>query len=256
MGTSRRLIGALGALAVAVTTAVVGAASGAQAVGPDRLPLTVTNSSGRGDAVYLYVLGTNLSTGRLGYVNAGGTFTDWPAGAQAADARAGRRRSPAPATAAARPSRCRAALRPRLLLPRREAQVLPHPGRAGAARAVGRRRRQPRHPVRLERVHLQRRRAVAEQLAGRHVRGAARGDRHRRSGTPSGPATSSPTAATTVINGIAAQPGWASTVYTRARRHGAARARARQGGRARACSAPPTSTRTSPRRGARTRPRR
>ena len=52
----------------------------AQAVGPDRLPLTITNSSGRGEAVYVYVLGTNLSTGRLGYVNAGGTFTAWPAG--------------------------------------------------------------------------------------------------------------------------------------------------------------------------------
>ncbi|WP_421735059.1 beta-1,3-glucanase family protein [Cellulomonas sp.] len=81
MRTSTRLIGALSALAVAVTTAVVGAASGAQAVGPDRLPLTITNSSGRGEAVYVYVLGTNLTTGRLGYVNAGGTFTAWPAGA-------------------------------------------------------------------------------------------------------------------------------------------------------------------------------
>ena len=79
MTTSRRVIGALSALAVAVTT-MVAAAAGAQAVGPDRLPLTITNSSGRGEAVYVYVLGTNLSTGRLGYVNAGGTFTAWPAG--------------------------------------------------------------------------------------------------------------------------------------------------------------------------------
>ncbi len=74
-----RLFGALGALAVALSTAVAVAPS-AQAVGPDRLPFTITNSSGRGDAVYVYVLGTNLSTGRLGYVTAGGTFTPWPAG--------------------------------------------------------------------------------------------------------------------------------------------------------------------------------
>src|SRR6478735_8472124 len=68
-----RLFGALSALVVAVTPA-------AEAVGPDRLPFTLTNSSGRSEAVYVYVLGTNLSTGRLGYVNAGGTFTAWPAG--------------------------------------------------------------------------------------------------------------------------------------------------------------------------------
>ena len=37
------------------------------------------NTTGRGDAVYLYVLGVNLTTGRLGYVNAGGTFTNWAA---------------------------------------------------------------------------------------------------------------------------------------------------------------------------------
>jgi hypothetical protein len=75
-----RVFGALAALAVAVTTAVA-AAPAASAVGPDRLPVTITNSSGRGEAVYVYVLGTNLSTGRLGYVNAAGAFTPWPAGA-------------------------------------------------------------------------------------------------------------------------------------------------------------------------------
>jgi hypothetical protein len=44
------------------------------------LPLTVTNDTGRSDAVYLYVLGTNLSTGKLGYVDAAGTFTAWSGG--------------------------------------------------------------------------------------------------------------------------------------------------------------------------------
>lgn len=81
MRTSRRMLGALGALALAATAASVAGAPAAQAAGPDRLPVTITNSSGRGEAVYVYVLGTNLSTGRLGYVNAGGTFSNWPAGA-------------------------------------------------------------------------------------------------------------------------------------------------------------------------------
>jgi hypothetical protein len=46
----------------------------------NRLPLTVTNNSGRGEQVYLYVLGVNLSSGRLGWVNEGGTFTPWSPG--------------------------------------------------------------------------------------------------------------------------------------------------------------------------------
>ncbi|BCJ52898.1 hypothetical protein Asp14428_43730 [Actinoplanes sp. NBRC 14428] len=70
---------ALAALAVAVPVAV-SAASPAQAVGPDRLPVTVTNNTGRGDAVYLYVIGKSLVTGQLGYANQSGTFVPWPAG--------------------------------------------------------------------------------------------------------------------------------------------------------------------------------
>ena len=42
--------------------------------------MTVTNNTGRGDAVYLYVLGVNLGTGKLGYVNSGGAFTAWTGG--------------------------------------------------------------------------------------------------------------------------------------------------------------------------------
>jgi hypothetical protein len=75
----RRALSILAALALAVPTAAV-VASPAQAVGPALLPVTVTNNTGRGDAVYLYVIGVNLNTGRLGYVNQGGTFTPWPAG--------------------------------------------------------------------------------------------------------------------------------------------------------------------------------
>jgi hypothetical protein len=77
--TRRRIVSALAALAVTVPLAA-SVASPAQAVGPNLLPVTVTNNTGRGEAVYLYVIGINLNTGRLGYVNQGGAFTPWPAG--------------------------------------------------------------------------------------------------------------------------------------------------------------------------------
>ncbi|SNY57122.1 beta-1,3-glucanase family protein [Paractinoplanes atraurantiacus] len=44
------------------------------------LPVTVSNKTGRGDSVFLYVLGVNLTTGKLGYVNSAGTFTAWTGG--------------------------------------------------------------------------------------------------------------------------------------------------------------------------------
>ncbi|MCV2395686.1 beta-1,3-glucanase family protein [Actinotalea sp. M2MS4P-6] len=67
--------------ALAVALGAVGLVTAPAAVAaPDRLPLTVTNDSGRGEAVYLYVLGTDLASGRLGWVDAAGTFTAWPAG--------------------------------------------------------------------------------------------------------------------------------------------------------------------------------
>jgi len=44
------------------------------------LPVTVTNNTGRSDAVYLYLLGVNLTTGKLGYVDAAGAFSNWTGG--------------------------------------------------------------------------------------------------------------------------------------------------------------------------------
>ncbi|PWK51590.1 beta-1,3-glucanase family protein [Actinoplanes xinjiangensis] len=44
------------------------------------LPVTVTNRTGRTDPVFLYVLGVNLETGKLGSVNASGGFTPWTGG--------------------------------------------------------------------------------------------------------------------------------------------------------------------------------
>jgi hypothetical protein len=76
----RKLLRTLAALAVLVPVAAAVEPSAAQAVGPNVLPVTVTNSTGRGDAVYLYVLGVQLSSGKLGYVNQGGAFTAWSGG--------------------------------------------------------------------------------------------------------------------------------------------------------------------------------
>ncbi|MEU8519893.1 glycoside hydrolase family 64 protein [Streptomyces sp. NPDC048577] len=56
-----------------------GAADAATAV-PASIPLTITNDSGRDDQVYVYNLGTELSTGRQGWADADGTFHPWPAG--------------------------------------------------------------------------------------------------------------------------------------------------------------------------------
>jgi hypothetical protein len=81
----RKKLAVLAAVAVGlggVVAAVATAPAPAGAVGPDRLPVRITNSSGRADAVFLYVLGVNLNTGRLGYVNAAGAFSNWPAGGQ------------------------------------------------------------------------------------------------------------------------------------------------------------------------------
>ncbi|MDP9819058.1 beta-1,3-glucanase family protein [Spirilliplanes yamanashiensis] len=80
----RRLRAALGTIAaflVAVPVTIAVNPAPAAAIGPDRLPVTVTNNSGRGEAVYLYILGQDIRPGgRLGYVNAAGQFFNWPAG--------------------------------------------------------------------------------------------------------------------------------------------------------------------------------
>ncbi|MEV0395758.1 beta-1,3-glucanase family protein [Polymorphospora rubra] len=81
MRTGRKLLHRLAVVAAAASTAVaLGGAAPASALPPDHLPLHVTNNSGRGEQIHLYVLGVNLATGRLGYVDAGGTFTAWSGG--------------------------------------------------------------------------------------------------------------------------------------------------------------------------------
>jgi hypothetical protein len=79
--TARRWLATAVAIPLLSTAAHLIAADTADAAAPpSKLPLTVTNNSGRGDALFLYVLGTDLNTGRLGFVNASGTFTAWPPG--------------------------------------------------------------------------------------------------------------------------------------------------------------------------------
>ncbi|WP_123995146.1 glycoside hydrolase family 64 protein [Streptomyces sp. SAI-126] len=73
-------------MAPTVAAALLGAAltvltpSSADAAVPSTIPLKLTNNSGRGDAVYVYTLGTLLSTGQQGWADANGTFHAWPTG--------------------------------------------------------------------------------------------------------------------------------------------------------------------------------
>ncbi|RSN08912.1 sugar hydrolase [Streptomyces sp. WAC 01325] len=73
-------------VAMAAASALLGGVIGlaapvpAQAAVPDTIPLKITNNSGRNEPVYVYNLGTQLSTGRQGWADAGGTFHAWPAG--------------------------------------------------------------------------------------------------------------------------------------------------------------------------------
>lgn len=77
----RRLLAPLVAvLTFAAGGTIVGTAAPARAAVPSTIPLTFTNNSGRGDQIYVYDLGTQLSTGRQGWADASGAFHAWPAG--------------------------------------------------------------------------------------------------------------------------------------------------------------------------------
>lgn len=51
-----------------------------EAAVPATIPLTFTNNSGRSEQIYVYNIGTLLSTGQQGWADANGTFHPWPAG--------------------------------------------------------------------------------------------------------------------------------------------------------------------------------
>ncbi|MCL3997762.1 MULTISPECIES: glycoside hydrolase family 64 protein [Streptomyces] len=75
-----------GALPLAAATALLGglltlgSPGRADAAVPDTIPLKITNNSGRSEPVYVYDLGTQLSSGRQGWADADGVFHAWPAG--------------------------------------------------------------------------------------------------------------------------------------------------------------------------------
>ncbi|WP_328540686.1 glycoside hydrolase family 64 protein [Streptomyces sp. NBC_00344] len=68
------------ALTFAAGCTVFGLAAPAAAAVPATIPLTFTNNSGRADQVYVYDIGTQLSTGRQGWADASGAFHAWPVG--------------------------------------------------------------------------------------------------------------------------------------------------------------------------------
>ncbi|MFE2267040.1 glycoside hydrolase family 64 protein [Streptomyces griseosporeus] len=77
---THRLLLTAAAAGLVAAGLVVQAPTRAEAAVPDTIPLTLTNNSGRGEAVYVYTLGTLLSTGQQGWADASGAFHPWPAG--------------------------------------------------------------------------------------------------------------------------------------------------------------------------------
>ncbi|GGT36662.1 glycoside hydrolase family 64 protein [Streptomyces chromofuscus] len=75
-----RLLTAASAAALLGALLTFGSAPAADAAVPATIPLKITNSSGRGDPVYVYTLGTSLTTGQQGWADASGVFHAWPAG--------------------------------------------------------------------------------------------------------------------------------------------------------------------------------
>ncbi|MFI1355129.1 glycoside hydrolase family 64 protein [Streptomyces sp. NPDC020898] len=78
--TRKVLVPLVAAAAVATGLTAAGPASRAEAAVPTTIPLEFKNNSGRGDQIYVYNIGTELSTGRQGWADTNGTFHAWPAG--------------------------------------------------------------------------------------------------------------------------------------------------------------------------------
>ncbi|MGW1541970.1 glycoside hydrolase family 64 protein [Streptomyces sp. NPDC002309] len=77
---THRLLTAAAASTLLGALLTFGASAPADAAVPATIPLKITNSSARGEQVYVYTLGTSLTTGQQGWADAGGTFHAWPAG--------------------------------------------------------------------------------------------------------------------------------------------------------------------------------
>jgi len=76
----KALVALVAAAAVGAGLPAVGPAATATAAVPTTIPLNFTNNSGRSDQIYIYDIGTLLSTGQQGWADASGTFHAWPAG--------------------------------------------------------------------------------------------------------------------------------------------------------------------------------
>ena len=76
----KALVALVAAATVTAGLTTVGPASRAEAAVPTTIPLEIKNTSGRSDQVYIYNIGTLLSTGQQGWADANGTFHAWPAG--------------------------------------------------------------------------------------------------------------------------------------------------------------------------------
>ena len=76
----KALVALVAAATVTAGLTTVGPASRAEAAVPTTIPLEFKNNSGRGDQIYIYNIGTLLSTGQQGWADANGTFHAWPAG--------------------------------------------------------------------------------------------------------------------------------------------------------------------------------
>ncbi|MFI6931973.1 glycoside hydrolase family 64 protein [Streptomyces sp. NPDC050287] len=75
-----RLVSVAAAAALLGSLLTFAAPSSARAAVPDTIPLKLTNNSGRGEPVYVYTIGTSLTSGQQGWADANGSFHPWPAG--------------------------------------------------------------------------------------------------------------------------------------------------------------------------------
>ena len=78
--TRKVLVPLVAAAAVATGLTAAGPATRADAAVPTTIPLDFKNNSGRGEQIYVYNIGTLLSTGQQGWADANGTFHAWPVG--------------------------------------------------------------------------------------------------------------------------------------------------------------------------------
>jgi Beta-1,3-glucanase len=76
----KRLMLAVATAAVAAIPIAITVTDADASVTAATIPLQISNNSGRGDQVYIYNLGTLLSTGQQGWADANGTFHAWPVG--------------------------------------------------------------------------------------------------------------------------------------------------------------------------------